>query len=362
MKVGIFTFHCAHNYGAVLQAYALQQYLSRKGFEVCIVDYRPEYLVRPYKVLDICGYFSDGLIEFLKTLISKLFLLPKTIHRRKGFERFIRNRLNIEYLDLSSSNNDFDVFVFGSDQIWNPKLCKGLDPVYFGDFYAARGKLLISYAASMGGISLKEDDEIYLKGALEKFVYISVRERSLQQYLVSLTQKNVSTVMDPTFLLDSLLWNEIAVKPVIDNPYVLLYQVLPNKEAMRIARQIANQIGGTVIELKAYLSLTHQTPYQCASPEEFLGLFKYASCVVTTSFHGTAFSLIFNRNFYVVRLTQGMNTRSESLLQDLNLLNRMVESADNLAFSQIDYSIVNPMMQVLIKQSESFLWTALGRD
>lgn len=362
MKIGILTFHCAHNYGAVLQAYALQEFLCLQGFDAYIIDYRPVFLERAYKLLDIRGCYALGFKSFIKIFFSKLLLLPASFKRRSSFNYFISTRLRLKSLDLTRSGNDFDAFVLGSDQIWNPKLCKGLDAVYLGDFKAAYGKRVLSYAASMGDVRLTEEDSDYIQKRLESFVAISVREHSLQQLLSPLIAKPIETVVDPTFLLETHHWEAIAVKPKINSRYVLVYQVVVKPETLRIARQIASQIGGIVVELKARLSLTRQTPYQYASPEQFLGFFKHASFVVTTSFHGTAFSLIFSRSFYTLRLNTGADTRSESLLNSVGLSNRMVDIDDfPHPISEIDYSETNLRKRDLVRRSEAFLLSALRK-
>lgn len=361
MKVGIFTFHCAHNYGAVLQAYALQEFLCSKGFEAYIIDYCPPYLIRPYNALNLFDFSSRNFISFLRIFISKLFLLPVAIKRSKAFNHFIRRYLKVTSLDLASSNPDFDVFVFGSDQIWNPKICRGFDDVYFGKFKAAQGKGLISYAASMGTTVINEDGKEYLRWALADFSAVSVREYSLQHFLSEWQDKSVKVVMDPTFLLDVKRWDKIIQRTKIEGKYVLVYQVKTNPETLRIANCIARQIGGLVVELKAFLSLTHRSKYQCASPETFLSCIKYASCVVTTSFHGTAFSLIFNRPFYTIRLNADVDARSESLLGKLDLLDRLLDSNVSPVFSEIDYQDVNLKRQRLTNESERFLLEALEK-
>lgn len=358
MKIGILTFHCAHNYGAVLQAYATQTFLQSQGFEVVMVDYRPEYLVSPYRVFDWKSYWTGSLVSFLRTAFSKLCLLPANKKRSKAFESFITQRLRLQGIDFTRKG-DIDAFVFGSDQIWNPILCKGFDPVYFGQFEAAAGKKKIAYAASMGSLVLQDEQERFYREVLPSLDAISVREESLQSLLSPLSPRPIQQVLDPTFLLAASAWRSIARNPQVDSPYVLVYQVVAHPETMRIAQTLAKQLHGKVIELKATLKLFQQSPYQCASPEEFLGYFNRAACVVTTSFHGTAFSLLFNRPFYTIQHGNRHDARSQSLLDRLSLLDRFIPGDSQLQFTPIDYQGVNAQLQQEIARSQHYLLSAL---
>lgn len=353
MKIGILTFHCAHNYGAVLQTYALQEYLCSRGYEVRIIDYRPKALVSYYKLFDLRYCLS------LKTFLSKVLLYPIAKKRAINFERFIQTQLQVEQICMDSSDNDYDVFIFGSDQIWNPYLLKGFDKIYFGEFNAATGRKCVAYAASMGKTTLTTSEYEFLKKALNTFQAISVRELSLKKLLAPISDKPITVVADPTFLLNRDYWTKMTSKPKTCKPYVLVYQVVKDPNSMRIANHIAQQISGEIIELKAMLSLLHQSSYQSASPEDFVSYFKYAACVITTSFHGTAFSIIFQRPFYTLKLDTRVDTRSEALLSQLMLLDRMVDKNATVSFSDIDYSRVLPALEKMRSASIDFLNASL---
>ena len=353
MKVGILTFHCAHNYGAVLQAYALQEHLKSRGLEVHVIDYQPSILSSFYKPFDIRDFRS------LKTLLSRILLFPSAWKRYQNFNRFIHRKLSLETIDMDNEESNYDAFIYGSDQIWNPKILKNFDAIYFAGFKAAKGKLNITYAASMGKFTLDETEKIYYQEALKRFHAISVRENSLKHALSSLTEKPIKVVLDPTFLLSQTQWNQIAIDPQIKIPYVLIYQVEKNEQVYKIAYSLAQQIKGKVIELKSKLSLLHQSEFQCASPEEFVGYFKHASYVVTTSFHGTAFSIIFNRPFYTVMINKNIDTRSSALLNSLSLSERLIKNEANAILSEIDYTRPNKLLTSLQESSKAFLENAL---
>lgn len=341
MKIGILTFHCAHNYGAVLQCYALQETLKQMGHNVEIIDYRPKYLLTPYTIFDKKRFLSKNPISLIKHCIKETLLLPARIKRHNAFDKFINNRLNLSHRIIKRTIPDnYDVYIMGSDQIWNPKITQGFDPVYLGYFDFPKGrKKYISYAASMETNELNaETRDLYIK-ALNNFDAISVREAKLAELLQPLTLKKIETVLDPTLIADIATWKSIINRPNIKHKYILVYQVRNNKNTMRIASEIANQINAVVIEVTSRLDIHfRKNRFQCTSTEKFLGLVKDAACIVTTSFHGTVFSIIFNRPFYCIQLDDNMDNRSQSLLEQIGLSERMIKKDDTPNFTKIDYN------------------------
>ncbi len=358
MRIGILTFHCAHNYGAVLQCYALQEFLKSKGHNVEIIDYRPYYLLRPYKIFKIERILSHNPIKLLKNTFRELALLYYRYVRYYNFETFITNKLNLS-LRVRENNipNKYDIYIIGSDQVWNPKITKGFDNIYFASFpFEKEKKKYISYAASMGVQELTAEQKQYIKSSLCNFDKISVRENNLCKLLEPLTSNTINQVIDPTLLIKVADWNQLVIKPNINSKYVLVYQVRTNKETLKIANNIARQIGGVVIEAVAWLNIRcFKNKYQVATPEAFLGLIKYADCVVTTSFHGTAFSIIFNKVFYTLLLNDGKDSRSLSLLESVGLKDRAISINSTISFTSIDYSEVNYRLNQIRKDSEKYL-------
>lgn len=362
MKIGILTFHCAHNYGAVLQCYALQEMLKNMGYKVEVIDYRPEYLLAPYRKFSLSRFKRSSLLSIAKVCVKEFLLLVKRIRRYNAFQTFINKRFN-----LSPTVNDksipsfYDVYIMGSDQIWNPKITKGFDPVYFGfsDFDKGNRKY-ISYAASMETKEVDKESKDFFEKALMNFDAVSVRETQLKTLLQPLTGKNIELVLDPTLLADKKIWDAIAIRPNINKKYILVYQVRYNVNTIRIARQLAKDINAEIIEVTSSLRICFSNKSrQCESPEEFLGWIKNADCVVTTSFHGTAFSIIFNRPFYCIKLDDEFDTRSASLLKSLGLEYRFIDKKSTPTLSPIDYSVANERLSHLQIQSIDFLSKAL---
>lgn len=363
MKIGILTFHCAHNYGAVLQCYALQETLKQMGHDVEVIDYRPEYLLAPYRRFDVHRFISRNPLKMAKKCVTEIVLANKRIIRYDSFNRFITKELRLsEKTEGKSIPQKYDVYVMGSDQIWNPKITNGFDPVYFGDFgFPKDNKKYVAYAASMGATSLEDDAKAFYMKALKSFDSVSVREIQLAALLQPLTDKKVEIVLDPTLLVDRNLWSGITKTPRIKEKYVLVYQVRYDSNTLRIAYDIAKEIGAVVVEITAFFNpRLKKNRLQCASPEEFIGWIRNASCVVTTSFHGTAFSVIFNKPFYCIALGDNGDSRSASLLKNIGLEDRMINKNDSPGFSGINYDHPNAKLSLLKEKSKEYLLKAIS--
>lgn len=335
MKIGILTFHCAHNYGAVLQCYALQEVLKGMGHTVEVIDYRPSCLTVPYDVIGFRRILSRNPIRLMKRIIFESLSFPKRITRYKGFNHFIKERFCLSAPGIPS---DCDVYVMGSDQIWNPGITQGFDGVYFGYLPFPKGhKSYIAYAASMEREALNDSEKNYLQEALRNFDAISVRETHLASLLQPLTDKDVKVVLDPTLLAVPSVWNSFVGRNPLGRKYVLVYQVRVDKETLRIAHHIAGQLDAEVVSISSFPTWRRsKSLYQTESPQAFVNWMRWASCVVTTSFHGTAFSIILNRPFYSIALGCG-DTRAASLLKQVGLEERMIGKTASPTFQEIDY-------------------------
>lgn len=288
MKIGILTFHNADNYGAVLQCYALQEHLKKQypNDEVFVIDYRNPDIEYTYKSIRKRKSLKENFLQFI--------YLPAVIKKQKKFETFRKKYLNLGVADFSI----YSIIYYGSDQIWNTILT-GNDLVYFGKGF--NGKK-IAYAASDGG-EIKFTDEI--KELLNGFETISCRESSLAERLkfegVSVP---VSTVSDPIFLLSSKEWLKVAILPNVSN-YILAYKISPRLDFDIQAEKLGSKLGKKVIQIVYTKSLRqlvykNQQIIQSISPEQFIGYLLKSDCVLTTSFHGTAFSILFEKLFYVL--------------------------------------------------------------
>lgn len=348
MKIGILTFHKAHNYGAVLQAYALQTYLQSLNHTVEFIDYRNEELLNVYKWFDLNRFKTRHLNNIYKEL--KLILPRKK--RFKKFDEFINRYLNLSTKEYSL--NSYDVIIIGSDQVWNTNLTNGFDNMYWGNFKINNNCKLVSYAASMQD-EIPNDNISKIKKYLNNFTYISVREDSIAKTLNSITNKNISVVLDPTLLLSKEQWNSICNERIIKEPYLLLYQVRKNDKAKEIAKKIARKLNLRLIYLSASIDINNSTEIVSSGPQDFVNLFKYAHFVVCTSFHGTVFSIIFNIPFCSILLNDGKDNRVKNLLDKLNLKERGVENYNDAILNDINWENVQNSLSILKKNSKEYI-------
>ena len=359
MRIGLLTFHDAHNYGAMLQCYALQQYLITQGHEVEVINYCPEFYHKQYKKHKILPFLGKNPIRTIKSLYYNVYLYNK---RCNAFIKFHKRYLHLShYAKADNIPSDYDAYIVGSDQIWNPELTNGFDKIYFCDFnFPKEKRKYISYAPSMEKQHLTEQEIQYLTQTLNQFDALSVREYSLISLLQPLTKKRIHQVLDPTLLVSPNVWINLTnqfKKP--QQPYVLLYQIRENVDVRENAYKLAKEINGYVIELTARIDRHYPTKYQTFSPLNFINLFRYAEYVLTTSFHGTAFSIIFERNFFTFKLHDNFDNRSYSLLKAIELESRYINPNNTIKLDKIDYSEVNKRLESLRKKSREFLNEAL---
>lgn len=354
MKLGILTFHCAHNYGAMLQCYALQEFLRNQGHEVYVIDYRPGYLASPYRKHRLSHCFSKNPPRMLKRLLSEPFLYKKRGERWEEFDHFMRTKLNLYPYDRNSDYSDFDLLLLGSDQIWSTRLTGGqFDPVFFGQGVNCRKA---TYAASMSPICLSAAEKKTLPSLLRDFNAISVREAELAQALRPLTDKEVYVVCDPVLLLRKEEWEKRCVPVSTKRPYVLCYNLLRSEECAEQARRISRELGYELIDITALLLpfKSGRRYLQTLDPISFISYFKEAVFVVTSSFHGTVFSVIFQKPFYVVGMGS-LGGRSASLLAKLGLSDRILEKATGSFDGNIDYEKVKVLLENYRMESVDYL-------
>lgn len=293
MKIGIITFHRALNYGAVLQAYALQQFLDRIGIENEIIDYRCSYIEDFYKPIKETPFSNPAM--FAKEVVYS----SKNILKRRRFEEFILQYIKVSRIvqtldELRQMNKEYDFFVAGSDQIWNMRW-SGFDTAYFLDFADDQKKY--SYAASFGFDEIPEDQKDKYHTMLQSFQKLSVRENTGKKIIKDLLQREAVVHIDPTCLIEKSQWEKISIKPE-ENGYVLVYMLDKSEELLNYAERIAQERGMKIIRILDTLRKDRKHDNRgFISPAEFIGLFANAGYVITNSFHGLMFSTIFEKDF-----------------------------------------------------------------
>lgn len=348
MRIGILTFHCAHNFGAVLQCYALQEFLKYRGHDVYVIDYKPKAITDVYRWFVLKRIIRKNLYRAAKELL----LLYWKKKRYDKFEDFINNRLHLAPVE-SIMKNPYDMIVIGSDQVWNYNLTNGFDDYYWGNFPHPENTRIVSYAASMQD-NWPEEISPTIRKNLENFDCISVRESSLAKKLSSLTcGRRIYQVADPTLLLTREMWASLAIKPQIFKPYLLLFQVEGrNKKTEQIAETLSQIKNLPIVRFTTLVDWHTTRNVQTISPADFVGLFMNASFVVCSSFHGTVFSLIFNRPFVSVRMGVGKDNRVSNLLQQLGLGNHFIDSLDY--HNNYEYHIDSTKQEKMILNSDEY--------
>ena len=347
MRIGILTFHRAHNYGAVLQAYALQEVLINRGHDVEFIDYQSPHLLRIYRWFSWKRFIHKDIAISIK----ELKLLSQRKMRYDRFQHFIQDKLSLS--KPSYDMQSYDAVIIGSDQVWNTALTHGFAPLYWG-IWNHRHTLVASYAASMED-TIAPDRKSEIARLLKNFDYISVREKSIKEQIDPLTDKHIEVVVDPTLLLNREKWLDLGNKPIIGQDYILLYQVRNNHIALDIANKVAAKLKLKLVCLSARIDIGNDKTTVSSGPLEYLSLFRHAKFVVCTSFHGTVFSIIYHIPFFSVILNDGKDARVTSLLSQTGLSARGVSEYADHSLSPINWECVDKKVEEIRQKSLDYL-------
>lgn len=305
-KIGIYTFTAANNYGAVLQAFALKQHLCNAGFDAHCVDYRPLFLTERFK-----PFPPFTLQDYANPLkLIKMCLKWNKIRKKNAlFEQFKENALSF----IPVGSTDVDTYIVGSDQVWNYKITCG-DRIFLGNIPHSNGHI-ISYAASMEQ-DLDEKWKMDFKEQLKNFSCISVREENLQHKLKNDYGINSTLVVDPTLLLSRSQWSMMGVPyKKATGRFIFMYGFGFSQQEQKNAELYAKEHKLKLIIASSGV-LLRKGYSNNISPQQFVWLIEHAECIITNSFHGTVFSLIFGKRFAISK-KNGLkkNNRVANLLQ-----------------------------------------------
>ena len=301
MRTGLITFHFAHHYGAQLQALATMRAIQSLGHDCEIIDYRLPHTTRTNQLFKKSGGVRGMASDAHTALHYGAFQ-----RRFRRFEAFVAEEMALSprrytaFEQLRADPPAYDVYVAGSDQIWNPYIFqdKQFDPSFLLGF--VREGRRIAYAPSLGVPELPEDKAEELRRFLTPFSALSVREKRGQVLLREAAGRDARVVLDPTLLLTGEDWGELAAAPKRQGPYILCYFVSDPGEAVPYALALSARTGWPIVQLagaRRKIDGAAELVFD-AGPREFLGLFRHASAVVTNSFHGAAFSLQFQKDFF----------------------------------------------------------------
>lgn len=362
-KIGILTYHACFNYGACLQAYALQQTIIKYQPDCEIIDYQSDIL------RDISDVFSKK-PKHSKEVIKNLTRLPyfsQLVKRQKMFENFISNDLLTSQRyrtekEVEIHAEDYECIVCGSDQTWNlePSI-RYQNPVYYLNFPKKQRR--VSYATSFGDwVEKAQNHEDVFLPWVKTYDSLSMREDSGVKYLQS-KGLECELVLDPTLLLTSQEYDKICSEPIMKEPYVLLFSWNGAKEAVEVTKKIAKELKCKPIYIVAppramFSGIERKLD---VGPKEFLSLIKNAEFVVTNSFHGTVFSALYEKPFVSV-VSGKADTRRQSLLKQLGLLHHLV-TPEELNLNDIkstDFKKVKKQITILKQKSLDYLKRAIN--
>ena len=348
MKIGTITFHWGTNYGAVLQAYALQQYLKQNQYETEIIDYIP-----------------------LRVKLIQVILRIKNLKISEFIKEYRIEKFRERYLELSKKKycsngnlvkdcHSYDVYICGSDQVWNESFtlsAEGKPTLSYYLNFVKNGKTRISYATSFGTDKLRQKVIDLIKPELKKFKSISVREVT-GKTIVEDIGLEAMLVIDPTLLIDKETYEKLFVNIRVNDNYQLFNYILHQNQTRAHA-------------ITDYIYDKHFDAEDKKYDQEPIGIIEWlygirnAKFVITNSFHGAIFSIIFHTPFIVVTVeNSGMNNRITTLLDAVGLNDRIIDTLDNIVIDNligksIDWNQVDERVRSLRKDSSDFLKQAL---
>lgn len=377
MKVGIITFNSAHNYGAVLQAWSLQEYLLATGHEAEIINYRIPAIDNVYRLFELEKPYKsekENIKHQKKQYQTVKKEEPKKVLAFERFERFIAEQLRttkayMSYEELRKETFDYDALITGSDQVWNTGFTRGVNPGYLLDFGPERARR-ISYAVSRGDAVLTNPEKITFERKLAKFDFISVREENVVEEISKLTEHEVEVTADPTFLLEREQFDSIRRSYPCKKPYIYVHNVhvkRMDENLCAVADELSIRTGIPVVtnrrdlyEYKNYLADVSDI-----GPREFLDVIANAEYIVTNSFHATVFSMIYHKVFITIPSLRNPE-RMKNLLERLEISDHLMDNPsllpENLQALQIDYEKLECLKAEYAKKSKAFLAKALNSE
>lgn len=360
-KVGILTLHGASNYGAVLQALGLCEYLGRMGLDSEVIDFRPS---------EVCAYYDYHILSgcvSLRSVVGKILRRRRNEREYAAFEAFRQESLRLsprcETLDeLRSVMQQYDAVICGSDQVWNPEANGGLLDAYYLGFLDSSKTRKISYAASFGNVACARGIEGDIARYLSNYAGISVRESEAVDFVSSITGQDVVRVIDPSMLLSADDYSSYEGEIETPERFVLTYMLQGNDLMAETVARAQAELGLPVVSLGR--RMRGSTFRKDIGPGEFLTLYRRADAVLTNSFHGTAFSLLYCKPF----VTYGngrYNSRMETLLEIAGQRDRFIVSeADTRGIANRLTETPHPAFESVVsrerEKAHDFLFHSLG--
>lgn len=377
-KVGVLAVK-THNYGSLLQTYALQKVLDNLGYDNEIIEYKKTNILKQAMRLFYIPLLKQTLDKAYKKIYLNMFkpeLKVLFLNRTHSFDEFTKMlRFSPVYEGrraLKNASTQYDAFVLGSDQVWNP-MNFGAD--FFSMTFVQNGIKKIAYAPSFGVSKIPGYQKRKTAAFLDDIDYLSVREISGQKLIDELTGKKAKVVVDPTILLDRKYWDEIKGERLINEPYIMCYFLGKNPMHRNFANRLKEKTGYSIVCLphmdaivKADFNFGDIIPKDIG-PKEFINLISNAEYVCTDSFHGTVFSILYRRIFFTFNRYESAqndstNSRLDSILTLTKLASRKLNSSQAITddmLKNIDYSNLSTLLDELKEDSLRFLVNSLEK-
>ncbi len=351
MKTLTITLHDTDNCGSSLQAFALQHFLITHGIDNEIIDYVPAYTQ------------NNG--NPFKTFIRNIIFRKSYLQRRKKFQNFINKNLKLTkkkyktYQELKNNPPQADIYITGSDQLWNNSYACGNDEAFYLAFVNSEKVKKISYAVSIGKCNINENDLKLVKEYGNNFQWISLREKVNVGDVEKVVNKvPVVHVCDPVLLNDAKEYDKIKKFRIIEEKYILVYvaQAINKLELNRIVKEIAEENGLKIVFIGTYRSKCDcDFHIKDMDPGDFLSLIYNAEYVISNSFHATMFSLIYNKQFIAILPKENGNRISE-ILELTNLENHAFGKFDKIPYiTSEEYIEINKKLKIFKEESKKTL-------
>ncbi|MDD3040476.1 polysaccharide pyruvyl transferase family protein [Bacteroides sp.] len=363
MKIGIITYHRSQNHGAQLQAYATKTALCKLGVDAEVLD------CNTIGEESMFEWHFNSLRAFLGSIKNNVLSLVSERKRNKLFKAFSQNMVGVSKpcltkVSLDKIIKEYDYVITGSDQVWHPQICED-QTCFFLDLPVSSNQK-IAYAPSFGVPDYNHIEVEKYIPLINDIAHLSVREEKGVEIIKKYTSREAKLVVDPTMLLTREDWNEI-VKPSHYKKYLFYFTILdeqPGTDAL--VRKIAAEKGLEIVRIGSLKDLMKPgfKNARANGPQEFLGLIRDADFVVTTSFHGTVFSILFEKEFLCVLNNNNRNSRMETLTLRLGLKKYLVQNPNVFNFSKefekINYEHVKQKLDILRDDSLCFLKESIG--
>lgn len=358
MDIKIITCHNVYNFGASLQAYALSYYLKTLGHNVEIINYQPGYQRSLFSLKAINNP------KYNKPILRQLYIFAKLWGRinglksKKAFDKFTSTYLPLtreyaSYDDLYHHPPKADLFIAGSDQIWNTYFPNGRDKAFYLRFGECKTRK-ISYAPSFAIDTISPDLHDFVQSNIKSLDAVSVREKSALRILNSLDIKSAIQVCDPVFLLDKSHWMHLAQLSELNlSNYILVYECSDNFKVKDSAKRLRDVTGNKIVYLGSWEYADINIPH--ASPIDFLNAINNSNFVITDSYHATLFSILFEKQFFVADRTEPLNSRIHDILNLMSLTNRIISTPDSISVSGINFHNHFDSINQLITDSKDYL-------